>query len=128
MKNEFCWVQLQSPHMEKAQDFYLKLFDWTLNEVNYPTCTYTEIDAGKGHCGGMIPGLLPGTAKAPSFWFPYVKVSDIHFYTLKAKSLGAQILLEPTPTPDDEYISIIKDPTGAVIGLHQPCYGFDDPE
>jgi predicted enzyme related to lactoylglutathione lyase len=136
MKNEFCWAQLQSSHLKKAQDFYLKLFDWTLKDVDYPTCVYTEIDAGKGSCGGMLPTIMPGSEEAPSFWFPYVKVRDIKLYTQRAKDLGAQVLLEPTPTPRDtrypengrdaEYMSVIKDPTGAIIGLHQPSYGFDD--
>jgi predicted enzyme related to lactoylglutathione lyase len=61
----------------------------------------------------MIPG-------ASSDWMPYVGVADIKASTAKAKSLGAAVLRDVTEVMDLGWLSILKDPTGALIGLWQP--------
>ncbi|HZL58868.1 MAG TPA: hypothetical protein VFC38_04140 [Stellaceae bacterium] len=50
---------------------------------------------------------------------PYVGVDDIVAATAKAKSLGAKIMRDVTQVMDDGSLSIVVDPTGAVLGLWQ---------
>ena len=61
--------------------------------------------------------LMPG---APSAWLAYVEVDDIAAATKKAKSLGATIVKDVTEVPGAGWLSIIQDPTGAVLGLWKP--------
>ena len=57
---------------------------------------------------------IPG---APSSWLAYVEVDDIGAATQKAKSLGAEVMQDVTEVMDMGWLSIIVDPTGAMLGL-----------
>ena len=116
MGNPFVHVELNTSDVEKAKEFYGKLFDWKLQDENMGDFTYTMIGVGEGTGGGMLKQMMPG---APSAWMPYVNVDDIHAATKKAKSLGANIMKDVTPVAEMGWLSILTDPTGAVIGLWQ---------
>ena len=116
MANPFVHVELASTDVGKAKNFYGKLFDWKLEDVPMPDGTYTMIVVGDGTGGGMMQHPVPG---APSMWLAYVLVDDIQAATKKAKSLGANIMKDVTPVAEMGWLSILTDPTGAVIGLWQ---------
>ena len=77
----------------------------------------TMIKPGSGTGGGM---LVPPAGAPPSFWLAYVWVDDIEASTQKAKSLGAKIMREVTEVPGAGWMSIIEDPTGAMLALWKP--------
>jgi predicted enzyme related to lactoylglutathione lyase len=114
MANPFVHVELNSTDPEKAKAFYQALFDWKLKEMPMPEGAYTVIDVGGGTGGGMMKQMVPG---APSSWMAYVLVDDVAAATQKAKALGATILKDVTEVPDTGWFSVIRDPTGAVLGL-----------
>jgi uncharacterized protein len=64
----------------------------------------------------MMKQMMPN---APSAWMAYVQVDDVRAATDKAKSLGATILRDVTQVTDEGFLSIIRDPTGATLGLWQ---------
>jgi predicted enzyme related to lactoylglutathione lyase len=115
--NPFVHVELNSTDVNKAKTFYGKLFDWKLEDVPMPGDTYTMIRVGEGTGGGMMKQMIPG---APSSWLAYVGVDDIEAATKKAKSLGANVLKDVTEVPGFGWLSIIVDPTGAMLGLWKP--------
>lgn len=117
MPNSFVHVELNTTDLDKAKDFYGKLFDWTLEDVSMPGDSYTMIKVGKGTGGGMMKHPMPG---APSIWLAYVEVDDIEAATKKATSLGATIIKDVMEVPGAGWLSIIMDPTGAVLGLWKP--------
>jgi len=49
-----------------------------------------------------------------------VQVDDIKESTQKAKSLGATVIKDVMEVMDAGWLSIIQDPTGAVIGMWKP--------
>lgn len=117
MGNPFVHAELNTTDVDKAKAFYQKLFDWKLEDMPMEEgMTYTVIGVGEGTGGGMMKQMIPG---APSDWMPYVAVSDIKASTKKAKSLGANVLRDVTEVKDMGWLSILKDPTGALIGLWQ---------
>lgn len=65
----------------------------------------------------MMTHPMPG---APSAWLPYVLVDDIVAATAKAKSLGATVIRDVMQVMEAGSLSIIMDPTGAVLGFWQP--------
>jgi predicted enzyme related to lactoylglutathione lyase len=118
MANPFVHVELSTTDIAKAQSFYHSMFDWKLIDQEMgPGMTYTMISVGEGTGGGMMQAPAPDMKSA---WMPYVLVDDIAAATVKAKSLGATICHEVTEVMDAGSLSIIMDPTGAMIGLWQP--------
>jgi predicted enzyme related to lactoylglutathione lyase len=118
MGNAFVHAELATTDVDRARAFYGKLFDWKLEDIPVGEgTTYTTIGVGEGTGGGMMKQMVPG---APSAWMPYVGVADIRESTKKAKSLGATIVRDVTPVMELGWLSILKDTTGAVIGLWQP--------
>ncbi len=114
MANPFVHVELNTTDLDKAKAFYGKLFDWKMQDLPMPEGSYTMIDVGGGTGGGMMTQPMPG---APSAWLPYVEVSDIEAATEKARSLGATVCKDVTQVMDMGWLSIITDPTGAMLGL-----------
>ena len=114
MANAFVHVELNTTDLNRARDFYSKLFEWQLQDMPMPEGTYVLIGVGTGTGGGMMTHPVPG---APSAWMPYVQVDDIAAATAKAKSLGATVLRDVTEVKDMGWFTIIQDPTGAVMGL-----------
>lgn len=117
MANPFCHVELNTTDVKRAKDFYTKLFDWKLEDMESPGGGYTMIKVGEGTGGGMMKNPIPG---APSFWLAYVMVDDIEASTKKAKSLGASVMRDVTEIPQVGWFSIIADPTGAHLALWKP--------
>jgi predicted enzyme related to lactoylglutathione lyase len=118
MANPFVHVELNTSDLEKAKEFYSKLFQWQLEDLPntaVPDGSYTIVKVGEGTGGGIMK-QVPG---GPSGWLAYVGVDDIHAATQKAKSLGGQVMKEVTEVPDMGWLSFIRDPTGAVLGLWQ---------
>jgi len=64
----------------------------------------------------MMKQLIPGAGSA---WLPYVEVSDIKAFTKKAQALGAKVMKDVTEVMGMGWLSIIVDPTGAMLGLWQ---------
>lgn len=116
MPNPFVHAELATTSVPKAKAFYSKLFNWRLEPVRTPTPAgaYTLIDVGEGTGGGIMKQMVPGAGSA---WMPYVLVSDIDAATRKAKKLGARIVKDVTEVPGMGWLSIIEDPTGALLGL-----------
>lgn len=116
MKNTFGWVHLGTPDPKAAKDFYEHLFRWNITPMGQEGHkSYMEIDAGEGPCAGIQQGEEAKGAQ----WIPFVSVSDIHEYEKKAKDLGADIVLPIMDLGDNKgFISVLLDPTGAVIGIH----------
>ncbi len=113
MANPFVHVELNTNDVDKAKDFYGKLFDWKIEDVPMPSGTYTMISVGDGTGGGLMKHPIPG---APSMWLAYVLVDDIEASTKKAKSLGATVTKDVTEVMGMGWLSIIVEPTGAMLG------------
>src|SRR6266567_4060155 len=114
MANPFVHVELQTNDAVSARKFYTSLFGWKLQDVPIPGGTYTMIDVGGGTGGGMMRNPVPG---APSHWLSYVGVDDS---TKKAKELGAMVLMDVTEVGEFGWMSVITDPTGAILAMWKP--------
>jgi len=116
--NPFVHVELNTPDPKKAKEFYAKLFQWQLEDVPNPAVpdgAYTMIKVGQGTGGGIMK-QIPG---GPAGWLSYVGVEDIRAATKKAESLGAEVMKDVTEVSGMGWLSFIRDPTGAVLGLWQ---------
>jgi uncharacterized protein len=115
MANPFVHLELNTPDLEKAKEFYGQLFGWTFTDNPMPMGVYSTFQPDKAPGGGMA--TMPG---APTGWLAYVGVDDIHAGTKKAVMLGAQATVDSVEIPNVGWFSVLIDPTGAKIALFQP--------
>ncbi len=119
MANPFVHIELQTKDLAKAKDFYSKLFDWKLEDIPVPgsDAGYTIINVGEGTGGGMFANPDPNV---PPHWLAYVGVDDIEASTAKARELGATVVQDVMEVDGYGWLSVIIDPTGAVLGMWKP--------
>jgi len=114
MSNPFVHVELNTTDLPKAKAFYGELFDWKFESYPMENGEYLLLKVGEGTGGGMMQHPSP---EGPSFWLAYVLVDDIEAATAKAKSLGATIIKDVMEVGGAGWLSIISDPTGAMLGF-----------
>lgn len=117
MANPFVHIELHTGDLAKAKAFYARLFDWKLEDIPAPggAMPYTMIEVGGGTGGGMF-----ASPDEPPHWLAYVGVDNIGASTVKARELGATVLQDVLEVGDFGWLSVIRDPTGAVVAMWQP--------
>ena len=120
MANPFVHVELHTRDLPTARKFYADLFGWKLQDMPMPGGggTYTMIDVGEGVGGGMM-----SDPEVPPNWLAYVSVDDVRAKTAQAKSLGATVLQDVMKVGEYGTMSVLRDPTGAVVALWQSAGG-----
>jgi predicted enzyme related to lactoylglutathione lyase len=73
-------------------------------------------------CGDKLVGGLSGLeiGAIPSrtpYWFAFIEVDDVDARIALARPRGAEILQEPHDVPNVGRVAVIRDPTGAAVGL-----------
>ncbi len=118
----FSWVDLSTTDPDAAKEFYSGIFGWE----------YDDLDAGEGMIYTMckvdgsqacaISKQQEGQAAAgvPPLWNNYVTVESAGASTEKAKELGGNVMMEAFDVMDAGRMSVIADPTGAVLCLWEP--------
>ena len=114
MAQPFVHLELNTPDLAKAKDFYGQLCGWTFEDVEMgpPAGIYSLFKPSSGPGGGVLS--MPG---APTAWLPYIGVENLKASTDKAASLGAKVLMREQEVPGQGWFSILMDPTGASIAL-----------
>jgi uncharacterized protein len=116
MANPFVHLELNTPDLKKAQAFYGGLFGWQFQDNDMgPMGIYSTFKPDKEPGGGMY-----SAKDFPGGWLAYVGVDDIKAATAKAKSLGAQVVVDSQEIPNIGWMTIMNDPLGSRIALFQP--------
>ena len=118
----FCWPELVASDVDKAKEFYSKLFGWDIKDNPIgEDMVYSMANIGGKEVGGLYP-MWPQQQEqgVPTHWASYVSVANVDETVEKAESLGAAIIMEPFDVFDAGRMSAIIDPTGAVFSLWQP--------
>ena len=118
MASPFIYAELHSNDVQRAREFYARLFDWKITELPVPGKYYAEIGPGEGFPGGLT-AALPEHEKFTG-WLSYVKVKDLTAATEQARKLGATVVREDVQVPNEGRFSWIVDPAGAPLGLWEP--------
>lgn len=114
MTTNFGHIELVTQDIDKAKDFYQKLFGWKVRDL--PDMPYSLFNENLSPTGGMMKSPQ---SEGESFWIPYLITDDISGLTEKARSLGATVHREVMVAGQYGWLSIINDPTGATFGLWQ---------
>jgi predicted enzyme related to lactoylglutathione lyase len=115
----FSWVDLSTPDLDAATTFYEGLLGWSHN----------DFDTGDGGIYRMfqLDGKDVGAGSAqreeersqgvPPHWNSYVTVEAVDATAPRAGELGGSVMIEPFDVLDVGRMSVIADPTGAVLCL-----------
>lgn len=118
---QFCWNELATNDVQKAKDFYGKLFGWKFIDNNMGDMTYTMItlDGKDKSFAGIWEIPNDKEKQIPPHWMSYVLVEDLDKSIEKAKASGATIMKPATAVGEMGRLAIIKDPTGAHLAFWQ---------
>jgi predicted enzyme related to lactoylglutathione lyase len=111
LTNPIGYTELHTKDHARARAFYSELFGWKAEEERTPLGPYTMFQ-------DLSVGILGNSGDTPATWVPYVSVADLAQSTRRARELGAQVLHDSVAIPQGTF-SIVRDPTGAVLGLWQ---------
>jgi uncharacterized protein len=124
MANSFVHIELNTDDVSKAKQFYSKVFDWKLDDMDMDDgMKYTMVQPGSGTGGGMMTKMMP---EAPTMWLPYVAVDSVKNAIGKAKKAGAKILVESQDVMGQGRLGIFIDPTGAACGVWEQIAKRDE--
>lgn len=112
-----CWNELATPDVQKAKDFYGKVFGWQFFDVDMGGMMYTLIKLGEKDVGGIWAIPQEQKKDIPPHWMSYILVENIETSLEKAKKHGASVIKSATPVGDVGRLAIFTDPTGAHIAL-----------
>ena len=118
----FCWVDLATTDPAGAKTFYGELFGWEAEDMLAGKAgTYTMLRLGGDEvCALYELDLKRREQGIPPHWLSYVTVEDADATAARARELGALVFRETFDVLDSGRMSIIQDPTGAVLAAWQP--------
>jgi len=122
---KFCWHDLRSTDPDISQEFFTKLFGWTVNMVDMgPFGNYRMLMNGEDSIGGIVP--LEAGIPVPSHWIGYVTVDDVDAALTRATNCGGRSCVPGTDIPEIGRFGVLTDPTGAVVSPFKSVH--EEPE
>ena len=107
--------EINSNNAGPLQEFYSKLFGWTVNANN--PMNYVLVNTGnKLGTNGGIGQNDPNQPVPPAVTF-YVQVNDLQSTLDMAQSMGGMTVMPPMEIPDMVTMAMFRDPEGNTIGL-----------
>ena len=114
--NTLDWAESGSTDVAKASAFYSTLLGWTPTTQDMGDGkAYTVFNLDEKPIAGMMESQMP-----MSYWSIYFRVDDCKAMTEKAKSLGANAMLDSASAEGVGTFSVLTDPQGAMFGVIQP--------
>lgn len=110
--NPVAYTELHTLDPARARAFYGELFGWRSEEESTPLGAYWMFT-------GQLVGLTAPRDGVPTGWVPYITVEDVKVATRRARDLGATVLRDCIAI-DPGTFSVVRDPSGGVLGLWQP--------
>jgi len=118
----FCWADGLSTDQKSADAFYQAVMGWSLQSIPIGDMgTYSMFFLDGAPVAGL--GQMAEAMQAqgvPSHWTNNVKVDDVDALAGKVTELGGELTVPPMDVNDSGRMLMLKDPTGATLGLWQP--------
>src|SRR5262245_37496389 len=114
MPGIFVHLELNTDDTDRAKEFYRDLFGWNYNEWPMGDSIYWGVKTPEPPGGGIQTNPMP---HAPAQWVPYVSVDDVHASVARARSAGAEIIVDFMEVGGSGELAMLRDPSGATLGL-----------
>jgi len=106
-------LELHTGDLGRALAFYSGLCGWPSERVDVAAGSYLALEPGGGITGGMVECPTP-----QPLWLPYVEVQDVSSATERARTLGAEVLLDRREGPAG-WRSVVSTPAGGQFAFWQ---------
>jgi uncharacterized protein len=115
---EFCWVELASPDVDAAANFYGELLGWKRERYEPDPEGYWYFRRDGKLVAGLEAFRMPGQVPA---WLGWVNVDDVTATAGKVGDAGGTVLAGPLDVPGGAgSLAVCRDTEGAVFALWQP--------
>jgi predicted enzyme related to lactoylglutathione lyase len=117
------WVDCQTSDQSAAKQFYGQLFGWTFEDL--PVDEANGVYYSMATIGGLeVAAIAPlgdmAAQGVPPHWNSYVSTNDVDATTALVAPAGGTTMMPPMDVMDAGRMSVVADPTGAVINIWQP--------
>ena len=117
----FCWADLGTTDREAAKGFYTRLFGW--EAVDSPAGdagVYTTFKVDGRDVAALYEMGEEERAQLQPHWSSYVTVENVDGLPARVRELGGKVLAEPVDVMEQGRMTVVRDPTGALVHLWQP--------
>ncbi len=111
------WVDLMTPDLAGAKQFYAGLFGWTFRDISAGKTQYAIAYLDGQPVGGLFQGAArPDQHRHPA-WLTFIAVRDVDAAKQTALAQGAKVVFEPKTYPQRGRQAIFADPEGAFFAV-----------
>jgi len=117
------WSELMTRDVKAALDYYAATCGWTYDEMPMEEGIYylAKLPGASVPVAGLMDmSGMKNLDHAPAHWFTYFAVDDVEAAARDTAARGGEVLREPFEIPGTGMIAIVKDPSGAAVGLMTP--------
>jgi predicted enzyme related to lactoylglutathione lyase len=117
----FSWADLATTDADGAKAFYTELFGWEPDDQDAGDgriYTMLRVD-GKNVAAMYEQGERQREQGIPPNWASYITVENVDESTERARSLGANVMMEPFDVMDVGRMAVVADPQGAAFPMWQ---------
>lgn len=114
--NDWLWNEMWTRQPDSAASFYGRLAGYKATPSSNPNRRYFLLETSGQPRGGIAE--LKEKDVSPT-WLAYVRVPDLAAAVQQARTLGAKVLIAPSPEIRNGTVALIADPTGALIALQR---------
>lgn len=111
-----CWVDLSTPDLARATEFYSSVLGWTLVDKGDEFGNYHIAEVDGRPAAGIGPVMQEGQ---PSVWTVYLATDDADATAKLVTENGGNLLFEPMDVPGQGRMAVAVDPTGGAFGFWQ---------
>ena len=124
---KLIFVELVTPDLAAAKQFYAGLFGWTYRDFQAGGTTYAQAFLDGRPVAGLIHRIVPADEHRQPAWLSFFAVRDVDKAKKVALQNSAKILFEPHSIPNRGREAIFADPQGAVFAVLDSSSG-DPPD
>lgn len=120
-EGSFCWAELATNDANQAKSFYGEMFNWQgIDNPAGDQGVYTMLQVDEKDVAALygVSEEQKSMGVTPN-WGSYIAVDDIDKTVEKAKSLGAQVVMDPMDVMEAGRMAVLTDPIGARFSLWQ---------
>ena len=114
---KLIFVQLVTPNLAAAKQFYAGLFGWTFRDLQAGGTRYAVAYLDGRPIAGLIHKEMPSGGHRQPAWLSFFAAADVDAAKKVALQNGAKLLSEPHNVPDRGREAVFADPQGAVFAV-----------
>jgi len=110
-------VELVTPDIAAAKQFYSGLFGWTYRDIQAGATTYVQASLGGRPVAGLVHRAIAAGERRQPAWLSFFAVKDVDATQKTAVQHGATLLFGPRTFPDRGREAVFADPQGAIFAI-----------